>query len=397
VPDTVLRRVALAAFSAAGAIAGWHWEAGWPFVAAAAIYAGAYLVMIPNPSGASVPGLAAVAVAVALVTRGSPVLVLAAAAVALPFGWAGIRLRHGRRVAEYVFPAEPAGLAVFGGIVGATSTVIPDDMVRDVVGLAMLGAAAVTWYLVAGIVRALSSRQARMVPRRLVLVRALEDWPAYLALFSTGALYGIAAPTMGAWAVPLAGLPYAFSHVSLHRVQTTRRTYRQTIQALGAVPEAGGMVAEGHAGRVAELAVAVGAEMGLSVGVLQRLEFAALLHDVGRVVLANPAIASASYSDADVSGWSSAIMSEARYLANVAEVVAAQHHPYRRPGEERDPDLPLASKILRAAAAYDGRKNDGLSSLESMEALHRGAAYDYDPEVVAALRRVLERRQALVA
>lgn len=87
-------------------------------------------------------------------------------------------------------------------------------------------------------------------------------------------------------------------------------------------------------------------------------------------------------------------MSEARYLENVAEVVAAQHHPYRRPGEERDPDLPLASKILKVSAAYDGGMITGLSSLESIEALHRGAAYDYDPEVVACLRRVLERRSS---
>ena len=396
-PDTSAGRAWTVLLAGGGALAAWHWSAGWWFLLAVAIYAASYLVMIPNPSGRSVPGVAAVAVAVALVSRGSPVLVLAAAAVALPIGQAGVRLRHGSGASGYVFPAEPAGLAVFGTIVGGASTVMPDDMFQEVVGLLVLGAAAVSWYLAAGLVRSMYWRRAEMVPRRLALVRALEDWPAYLALVSTGALYGIAAPSMGAWAVPLAGLPYAFSHVSLHRVQTTRHTYRQTIQALGAIPEAGGMVAEGHARRVAELSVAVGAEMGLSVGALQRLEFAALLHDVGRVVLANPAIAPGAYSATDVSGWSSAIMSEARYLENVAEVVAAQHHPYRRPGEERDPDLPLSSKILRAAATYDGGLNEGLSSLESIESLHRGAAYDFDPEGVAALRRVLERRSSLAA
>lgn len=391
-PDTLLRRLALLVLPAGGILAAWYWSAGWWFGVAAAVFAAAHLLMIPNPSGRSVPVVAAVAVAMALVTHGSPVFVLGAAAVALPVGWVAVRLRHGRQVSDHVFPAEPAGLVVFGSIVGGASVLLPGDMLGHVVGLLVLGAAAVAWYLTAVAVRAVYSRQARFVPRRLVLVRALEDWPAYLALFSTGALYGIAAPAMGLWALPLAGLPYAFGHVSLHRVQTTRRTYRQTIQALGAVPEAGGMVAAGHAGRVAELAIAIGAEMGLSVSMLQRLEFAALLHDVGRVVLANPAIAAGSYSDSDVSGWSAAIMSEARYLENVAEVVAAQHHPYRRPGEERDPDLPLASKILRVTAAYDGGMINGLSSLESIEALHRGAAYDYDPEVVACLRRVLERR-----
>jgi HD-GYP domain-containing protein (c-di-GMP phosphodiesterase class II) len=264
--------------------------------------------------------------------------------------------------------------------------------------LTVFGLGAVIWFLTVAVVRAVDSDQARLAPRRLVLVRALEDWPAYLALFSSGALYALTAPAMGWWwAVPLAGLPYAFSHVSLHRVQTTRRTYRQTIQALGSIAEAGGLVAVGHAERVADIAVAVGAELGLSAGMLQRLEFAALLHDLGRVVLANPAVAAGSYSLSDVSGWSAAIMSEARYLESVAEVVAAQHNPYRRPGEERDPHLPMASKILRVTAVYDGEMNNGLSPLEAIETLHRGAAYDYDPEVVGALRRVLERRAAIAA
>jgi len=397
VPDTLLRRVLLVLLPLGGGLAAWRWDAGWWFVVVAVVYAAAHLLMIPSPSGRSLPVLAAVAVAVALVTHGSPIFVLGAAAVALPAGWLAVHIRHGRRVTDFVFPAEPAGMVVFGAMIGGASMVVPDEMYRTAVGLSVIGAAATGWYLTAALVRALYSRQARLAPRRLALVRALEDWPAYLALFSTGALYGIAAPAMGVWAIPLAGLPYAFSHVSLHRVQTTRRTYRQTIQALGAVPEAGGMVASGHAERVAELAVAIGAGMGLSVGMLLRLEFAALLHDVGRLVLANPAVAAGSYSDSDVSGWSSAIMAEARYLENVAEVVAAQHHPYRRPGEERDPDLPLASKILKVTAAYDGEMNKGMSSLEAIETLHRGAAYDYDPEVVASLRRVLERREVRAA
>jgi len=29
---------------------------------------------------------------------------------------------------------------------------------------------------------------------------------------------------------------------------------------------------------------------------------------------------------------------------------------------------------------------------DALEVLHRGVAYDYDPEILAALRRVLQRR-----
>jgi hypothetical protein len=397
VPDAFLRRGTLVVAPGLGAAAAIHWSAGWKFVVVAAIFAVGYLLLIPNPSGRGAPLLVAVAAAFALESQGSAVLVLGAAAVALPFGWFGVQMAHGRRVADQMFPAEPAGLVVFAGVTAVTAILIPTGTYGGALRLTAFGIAAIMWFLTVVVVRATYSRQARRAPRRLALVRALEDWPAYLALFSSGALYGLTAPAMGWWALPLAGLPYAFSHVSLHRVQTTRSTYRQTIQALGAIPEAGGLVASGHAARVADIAVGVGAEMGLSAGVLQRLEYAAFLHDLGRVVLANPAVAAGSYTLSDVSGWSAAIVSEARYLENVAEVVAAQHHPYRRPGEERDPAHPLASKILRVAAAYDGEMNNGLSPLEAIETLHRGAAYDYDPEVVTALRRVLERRAAIAA
>jgi hypothetical protein len=397
VPDTLFRRVVLIVAPGLGAAAAIHWSAGWKFVIVAGILAAGHLLMIPNPSGRGVPLLVAVAAAVAFESQGSPVLVLGGAAVALPFGWFGVQIIHGRQVADQMFPAEPAGLLVFGIVTGIAATLIPIGAFSGALALTAFGFGGVMWFLTAAVVRTLYSRQARLAPRRLGLVRALEDWPAYLALYSSGALYGVTAPVMGWWALPLAGLPYAFSHVSLHRVQATRNTYRQTIQALGAIPEAGGLVVGGHAARVADIAVGVGAEMGLSAAVLQRLEYAALLHDLGRVVLANPAVTAGSYTLADVSGWSAAIVSEARYLESVAEVVAAQHHPYRRPGEERDPAHPLAAKILRVAATYDGEMNNGLSPLEAIETLHRGAAYDYDPEVVTALRRVLERRAAIAA
>jgi len=392
VRNSFLNRAFGIALCGLGVAAAVRWSAGWEFVVIACAYAAGHLVLISSPSGRRVPLLPAIAAGIALESHGSPVLVLAAAAAALPFGWLAARLVHGRRVTDEILPAEAVGLAMFGSIMAAESLAVSVELYRHALGLTIFGGTALIWFLTVALVRTLQTNGSGLAPRRLTLLRALADWPAYLALFSSGALYGLTVSVMGWWALPLAGLPYAFSHVSLHREQTTRQTYRQTIQALGAVPEAGGMVAAGHARRVAELSVAIGAEMGLSVGMLQRLEYAALLHDVGRVVLANPAISAGSYSDSDVSGWSSAIMSEARYLENVAEVVAAQHHPYRRPGEERDPDLPLASKILKATAAYDGGMITGLSSLESIEALHRGAAYDHDPEVVACLRRVLERR-----
>ena len=388
----------VAALAVTGLVAGVYWSAGPWFAGAVCLYAAAHLVLFPNPSGRGVtlvPGAAAV---IALGSNGSAVMVLGAAAVALPIGMAVVHLRFGRRTFDHVFPSEPLGLAAFGGVFAAGVTALRIEAEADAVGLLLLVAAGIVWFGVAAVARAVWSRQAETLPRHLLLSRALEDWPAYAALISSAALFQFTDEAVGiAWAAVLAGLPYGFSHISLHRVQATRRTYRQTIEALGKIPEAGGLVPPGTAERVADLSVATAAEAGLTGRMLARIEFAALLHDLGRVVLANPAIAAGDYGDRDVAGWSAAIISEARYLEPVAEVIAAEQEPYRRVGEVRDPGVPMSSQVVRAVAVYVAAMQGGMTPLEAMEVLHRGAAYDHDPQVVAALRRVLARRGVMAA
>ncbi|OFW53149.1 MAG: hypothetical protein A2146_07475 [Actinobacteria bacterium RBG_16_67_10] len=78
-------------------------------------------------------------------------------------------------------------------------------------------------------------------------------------------------------------------------------------------------------------------------------------------------------------------------------MILAEQEPYRRFGQARDPGVPIASKVVRAVSAYVAAIHEGVSPVEALEVLHRGAAYQYDPDVVGALRRVLERREAIAA
>jgi hypothetical protein len=380
----------------AGGLALAVWWPGTIAIAVVLAFAVAHVIVIPNPSGRVVPLVPAVAAGTALVTV-SPVLVLGGAAVALPIGWFLARLRHGRRVVSNTFPAEPIGLAVFSSVFFAGTSMFGEPEASHPLVLSFFGLAALAWFTTAVVVRSGWSQERRTVTSRVVRLWALADWPAYAALFASASLFPVTVDAMEWWSIPPAGLPYLFSHLSLDRVQGTRRTYDQTIRALGAIPEASGQVAEGHSGRTGDLAIAVGSELGLGAGSLRRLEYAAVLHDIGRVVLSNPAVARGEYSFADVSGWSAAIISEARYLEPVAQIVASMHAPYRRPGEHRDPNIPIGSQIVRVAARYDSALDDGISPIEAMELLHKGVAYDYDPEIVMALRRVLERTGEIAA
>ena len=73
----------------------------------------------------------------------------------------------------------------------------------------------------------------------------------------------------------------------------------------------------------------------------------------GRITLTEPAILKAGYTDEDIARWGAQIIAEAPYLTEVSEYVRVQHSPYRRPGEEKDPDIPIISKIIKISSSYD--------------------------------------------
>ncbi len=120
------------------------------------------------------------------------------------------------------------------------------------------------------------------------------------------------------------------------------------------------------------------------------LEYAALMHDIGRITLNEPAILRAGYTDDDIARWGAQIVRESPYLETVATIVRDQHRPYRHPGQLTDETMSIAAKIIRIASAYDQlTQEEELSPLDALEELHQRSAYDYDPAVLGSLRRVL--------
>jgi hypothetical protein len=271
------------------------------------------------------------------------------------------------------------------------------ELSGDWADLIPFGLALVAWIAVEVILRALLVLGKRELSR-IYLARAfLHDLNVFLGLTMTGALFGELWPELEWWALPIALLPYSFAHLAFKRFQQTKVTYKQTIRALARIPEVSGLGIDGHADRTTELASAVAKEIGLGPVLVEDVEYAGLMHDIGRVSLNEPQILKMGYSDDDIARWSSEIIAESPYLSRVAGHVRHQYEPYRRPGEQTDPDVSVVSRIIKVAAAYDWQVHqDHLSPLQALENLHAGAAYEYDPEVVASLRRLLEARGVLV-
>ncbi len=244
-----------------------------------------------------------------------------------------------------------------------------------------------TWFAADAVVRMITAMGVGGGALRYVWLRALEDWPIMVSLFASAGLFALSQPVIGWWAVPVGVVPYAISHVSFSLLAGARRTYGQTIRALSRLPEVASLSPDGHAAATTDLAVAMARGLGVHPDDVVELEYAALLHDIGRIVAED---LEEEPDGADVARWGAEIIRQAPSLVGVADQVEIHDSPYRRPGEQYDPSIPTNARILRVAASYDRlRRTQNMQPLEALEVLHRGTAYDYDPAVVRMLRRVL--------
>ena len=147
------------------------------------------------------------------------------------------------------------------------------------------------------------------------------------------------------------------------------------------------------------LATAIGRDLGISEREVLDLEYAALLHDIGQVSLAraDPPRVPRSWPRRPTSGGSptTARRSSGRPVCwtNVAQILEAQTTPYRQV-REFDEELPVASRIIKVANAYEdlaGARPEASRRLAAMERINLGLGYEYDPRVVDSLARVLRR------
>jgi HD domain len=218
------------------------------------------------------------------------------------------------------------------------------------------------------------------------------------ALVTSGALIALAEYALGLAALPLFLLPLALTYFAVQRYAGIRTTYRQTIAALSSLTDRAGYTVPEHAQRVATLAVAVGRDLGMGQRDLTDLEYAALLHDLGQVALREPIPAGATVMAAPadqqrIAHDGAEIVRTTGVLDQVAEILEAQTTPYRQV-REFGQDLPVSSRIIKVANAYDDMSGPkGENDERAMERIHLGLGYEYDPRVVDSLTRVLERRR----
>ncbi len=216
---------------------------------------------------------------------------------------------------------------------------------------------------------------------------------AEIALITSGMLMSVgygglgARPGMGLWAPLLFAIPLLAAWYSFERLESTRRTYDQTIRALSLAPELGGHIRRGHGERVADIAVTIARDLGFTIDELQALESAALLHHIGVPCVDDPIATGQPIDPLEVAEVGSRILRSTGDLTRVADIVAAEPLPYRSPIGDDSVALRLA-QVLKVASAFDDlTMGDPRSAGAAVAVLYSAPGYVYEPRVLAALDR----------
>lgn len=184
------------------------------------------------------------------------------------------------------------------------------------------------------------------------------------------------------------------------------RTNEQLIEALASVVDARDSLLYGHSAQVAIYAEAIGRELGLAGLELERLRKAALLHDVGKVavpeaILFKPgALSDDEYSQLKhhaVVGERLVSLIDA--LQTLSPLVGQHHEAWDGRGYPRalrGDEIELGARVINLCDSLDTILSDrpyksGKPLEWAVEEVQRCSGRQFDPQVVAAFLRVLER------
>ena len=191
------------------------------------------------------------------------------------------------------------------------------------------------------------------------------------------------------------------------------RAYRGTVMVLSDILEFDDEYTAHHSRSVLELVDAVADELGIAEGDRRELEFAAMLHDVGKISIPKEILHKSSALTQSEFEVIKSHTIEGQFildrvggvLGRVGEIVRSCHERWDGGGY---PDglegkaIPLASRIVFACDAYNAMTTDrpyreALGSDVALDELRHHAGTQFDPEVVLALVRVIEEGRAQVA
>lgn len=209
-------------------------------------------------------------------------------------------------------------------------------------------------------------------------------------------------------AVALLIVPFLVARQTFQVYRQQSDAYMSTVKSLVAAVEAKDSYTRGHSERVATLAAGIAQQLRLSSREVERITWAALLHDVGKIALSTGLLRKADPLTPEEFAavrahpeLAAEILSSVDSLEEIVPLIAAHHewfdgsgYPVGLAGDA----IPFGARVLAVADSFDAMTSTrpyrpARPEDEAVGELVRGASIQFDPQCVDALLRALRTGQ----
>ncbi len=190
--------------------------------------------------------------------------------------------------------------------------------------------------------------------------------------------------------------------------ENLQRTFRETILGLVGTLEAKDKYTSGHSRRVTEYAVMIAEAMKLPQKEIERIEWAGLLHDIGKIGIRLEALNKPEkitheehemFKDHCKVGKN--ILESIHFLRDIIPSVYHHHEWFDGSGYPegiKGQHIPLGARILAVADSYDAMTSDrpyrkAMTQKDALKELRKFSGTQFDPDIVETLVRALQDKE----
>ena len=236
------------------------------------------------------------------------------------------------------------------------------------------------------------------------LWKSLREFSVQYVVLCASALLLTVLYSISVWHVFLALVPLILVHVSFRSYLQLQTEARKTFERISRILDERDHYTAVHSTSVAELAVRIGQQIGLSESEIEKIDVAAKVHDIGKIAVPDAILLKPGPLDADE--WaimkkhpviSAELIQGLAIYSHVANAVRHEHEHWDGSGYPdglKGDDIPLIARIITAADVYDALSTDrpyrkAFSHEESIKMIRDMRGKVLDPRVTDALERLL--------